>query len=519
MPLLSLSLLAAIAFVPLDDRPVNAEFPIMLGQIAGVSVEAPPRELLGNFLNAGRPDAIAAWLKHAVSHNINATIVSSDMLAYGGLVASRVPGASYVDTSARLANLAQIRDEIPGLWVSVFGTLMRLAPTSVPSNTDFFAAYPVWKYLDQYANLTDPPIPSEALSARKLRTQIGSAALNAYLATRARNLAIDQLLIKMTHDGTIDLLVIGQDDAGSQGLHIKELRALRTDLSSGSQLRASIKPGADDLGMVLVANALARDAKWMPRIAVRYSRPDGALFRDPLEYEPISNVIKSLISACGGVYDEDQPDVVLYVRVPDTSGGKDGGFLAGMARDIAAGRSVALADLSFITSYHEQAVFARSILASHLASHLDAYASWNTDANTVGTALAEAIAAAVGRREGTYNLLAHRTFTFIRFLDDYVFHDEIRPNVSLALAARGIRDDEPLEPRLLASVTTDCSAQLRWFAKRVLAELYPDYHLESMSVTLPWGRIFEVAIKATIGANQPIPLPTKQPMNQRYGSN
>ena len=34
--------LAAIAFVPLDDRPVTAQLPVMLGRIAGIEVRTPP---------------------------------------------------------------------------------------------------------------------------------------------------------------------------------------------------------------------------------------------------------------------------------------------------------------------------------------------------------------------------------------------------------------------------------------------------------------------------------------------
>src|SRR5579883_892209 len=87
----------AIAFVPLDDRPVTRQLPQMLGRIAGVNVLEPPRELLGNYLTFGRPDAIIAWLnKQPQSASAN-FIISTDMLAYGGLVASRVPGTSYDD--------------------------------------------------------------------------------------------------------------------------------------------------------------------------------------------------------------------------------------------------------------------------------------------------------------------------------------------------------------------------------------------------------------------------------------
>ena len=61
--------------------------------------------------------------------------------------------------------------------------------------------------------------------------------------------------------------------------------------------RASIEPGADELGMALVANVLARDARWRPHIAVHYSTPQGALYQDPLEYAPIGVTIASALRA------------------------------------------------------------------------------------------------------------------------------------------------------------------------------------------------------------------------------
>lgn len=39
----------AIAFVPIDDRPVTYQLPQMLGSIAGIDVLTPPRPMLGQF--------------------------------------------------------------------------------------------------------------------------------------------------------------------------------------------------------------------------------------------------------------------------------------------------------------------------------------------------------------------------------------------------------------------------------------------------------------------------------------
>ena len=142
---------------------------------------------------------------------------------------------------------------------------------------------------------------------------------------------------------------------------------------------------------------------------------------------------------------------MLAVRVPGTTSAANAAFLESLSSDVAAHRSVALADLSFLESYAAQGAFANQLLDSKVASHLDAYASWNTNANTVGTALSEAIAAGAGRRRGTYDELAHRTFTFMRFVDDYAFHVDVRPGLNAELQSRGI-DRTLLDPSVAAPI-------------------------------------------------------------------
>jgi hypothetical protein len=495
--------LAAVAFVPMDDRPVTAQLPAMLGRIAGVSVDAPPRALLGKFLEPGKPDAIIAWLNGEASRaQTSAFVVSTDMLAYGGLTASRVPGASYADAYFRLRELAHLRQRRPQAWIGAFGTIMRLAPTGIPAGTPFFAPYPTWLYLQEYANLHDPLLPSETSQAAHLRDLIGEPTFDAYMATRGRNLAVDRLLLKMTASGAIDRLVLGQDDAGPVGLHVPDVQLLESDLAAMNLAqRASIEPGADELGMALVAHAIAREARWTPRIAIHYSTPAGALYQDPIEYAPISAAIDALIRVSGGVRDDANPEITLYVRVPDTSAAQDDALVSAMNADVAAGRSVALADLSYLRSYVQQAQFAQRILANGLAARLDAYSSWNTNANTVGTALAEAIAAGAGKRMRTYDALAHRTFTFTLFLDDYAFHDEVRPDLNATLAAQGITDHSLLPSQVAASIAERDRALLWGYATAILAQLDPGYHIAALSIGLPWSRTFESSIDAGLAPN------------------
>jgi hypothetical protein len=496
-------LLAAIAFVPMDDRPVTAQLPVMLARIAGVAVTTPPKRDLGHYLTPGDADAVGRWLNRASHDRRNgAFVVASDMLAYGGLIASRVPGPSYADARSRLSQLAVTRSLRPDAFIGVFGTVMRLAPTGVPAGSTYFAAYPVWQYLQQYANLHDPPLPPEVTQAQRLRDAIAPDTLAAYLAARARNLAVDRFLLDMAAEKTFDRLVLGQDDAGPVGLHVREVQLLQSlvrDRAIGD--RVSIEPGADELGMALVAQALARSAHWTPRVAVRYSTSDGAAFQDPLEYAPIDMTIGQLVTLCGGVRDDGSPDAVLFVRVPGTNAAQDAAFQSEMRAEIAAGRLVALADLSFLRSYSDQAAFARAILDSGLAARLDAYASWNTDANTVGTALAEAIAAGAGRRIGSYDALAHRTFTFVRFVDDYAFHDEVRPDLNAVLQAEHVTD-HTLLPEEVAAPLSERDRALLWNqAEAILAKLDPGYHIAALEIGLPWNRTFETRIDAALAPN------------------
>jgi len=497
-----------IVFVPLDDRPVTLQLPQLLGEIAGVPVVTPPRSLLGSYLIPGSPDAIIGWLngRSVASKTPEAFVISSDMLVYGGLVASRIPGPSFADAYFRLRELRTLRRRDPGAWIAAFGTIMRLAPTGVPADTrvngaPYFAAYPAWTYLQQYANLPDPPLPSEDATAQTLRAKLGPT-LNAYLAVRARNLAVDRLLLQHARDGALDALVLGQDDAGPVGLHLRDVAQLQTIVSDDAVApRAAIEPGADELGMALVAHALARTVNWTPHVAVTYSTPSAAAYQDPLEFAPIEHTIARLITLCGGILDDRAPDIHLAVRVPNTPLADDDAFLTQLQTQTQHADAVAFVDLSFEASYAAQGVFAQRLLETGVASRLDAYAAWNTTANSVGTALAEAIAAGAGRRAHRYDALAHRTFTFMRFADDVAFHVDVRPTLNAWLDQRGITDHTLLSP-LIAAETAERNRAFLWNrAQTLLTQLYPGLHIAAMQIDLPWNRTFEAAIDVRLAPN------------------
>lgn len=499
---------AAVAFVPLDDRPVTYQLPRMLGALAGIVVLTPPRASIGRYLEPGDPDAIVRWLHSSETAEAGAFVVSSDMLAYGGLVAARAPRTAQSDAFARLRRLADVRTQRPGVPIDVFGTIMRLAPTGVPDlgpARGYYATGVTVDAIAAYANLPDPPQTLEQREkANRLRDRIGAATLDAYLATRARDREVDLFMLQLTAEGSFDRVVLGQDDAGPQGLHLRDLAVLGSALHAWHlQDRASIEPGADELGMVLLARAFARTANWQPRVRVVYSRPDAAHVNDRLEYVPIDVTISRLIVACGAHRVDSGADLDLYVRVAQNDAASEAAFVDGIDVAVRDARPVAVADLTFLNGpspSDEQQALVKALLERGVAARLDAFASWNTTANTIGTALAGAIAAGSGRRLGTYDRRAHAQFMLNRYIDDYAFHQFVRPGLNAELRAAG-KDTSLLLPEIARRTSSQNRAQLWPRALELAQQMYPEYRDGGLVITLPWDRTFETELDARLAGS------------------
>jgi len=487
--------------VPLDDRPVTAQLPIMLGAIAGIRVQVPPRPMLGQYLRFGEPDRIIRWLRDESPPDARAFIVSTDMIAYGGLIASRTPDTPKFLAFSRLRDVTAFRATRPNASFAAFGTVMRLAPTGVPAvgeGTNFFAAGAAWPLLQQYANLPDPPQTDQQRALEtKLRGQLGPV-LDEYLATRSRNLDVDVFALQLLAEGGFDRLILGQDDAGPVGLHLHDLASLQSFVARwGLASRASIEPGADELAMALTSAAIARQAAFVPRINVIYSHPDGGAVNDPLEFAPIDTTVDELIRTSGAVRGQGPgADIDAFIRIAGTSAPDEAAFVDAIERDVRAGRPAAVADLTFLATNDlpEQRALVEELIRRKLAGGLAAFASWNTTANTVGTTIPEAIAVVAGKRMGSYNAVAHAQFMLDRYADDYAFHDFTRPAINAALSAQGIADHTYLLPDTAQATSSQNRADLWLRALELLRSIYPEYRDAGLTITLPWDRTFETKI-------------------------
>jgi len=484
-----------IAFVPLDDRPATEYFPQQVAAICGARLELPPQDALGHFQRPGDPAAIGRWLQNIDATNLTAVVVSTDMLAYGGLVASRTSATSLGDALYRLRPLNDFRTRHPEVPIYAFGTVMRLAPTATPQSAPYLDALTNYAQLGGAADPTHDQREALAIS----RSHIPDEAFWDYMGSRARDLDVDETLLRMASDGDFAALAITQDDAGSDfGLQAPDqarLRALITQLNV--QRRVMLNSGADEMGMIMVMRAVEDAVGWAPSVTLRYSSADAAAKRDPYEFTSIGQTIANLVSFMR-IRTADSGDFELAVDAASDPAERVV-FWNGIGSALRSGVPTGVVDLSFLSGDLDTEQFALGWLHDNqLAGAPIGYASWNTTANSAGTVLAQAVATLVGRRFGTLNQDAAATFLFDRYVDDCAYRLRVRPALQAQLTALG---DDIYALDGAAQFGESLARSMLWpEAVSILDQDFKPagWRATALSVYLPWQRTFEVRIDAAL---------------------
>ena len=373
-----------------------------------------------------------------------------------------------------------------------------MAPTGVPklgAAAAHFAAGEGVDLLQEYANLPDPPDSEQDIAkARQLRARLGPL-LDEYLATRQRDLDVDRFELELTAGDVFDRFILGQDDAGPKGLHLRDLAALRDEQRRHNvTVRSSIEPGADELAMVLLGAAFGSRAGWVPQVHVTWSRPDGGGQQDPIEFGPVENTLNSVIRACGARRVEGPAEIEMFVYTTGTASGQRAAFLDAIAAAVARGALATVVDLTFIGgSQDDQKTLVPDLIERKLAGKLAGFASWNTAANSIGTALRAAIAVGTGQRLGSLNRTALAAFLLDRYADDYAFRLFVRGALIADLNARKIGHDFIL-PEVAAGVAGENRALLWPKALELLWTIFPGLRDRGIYITLPWDRTFETQL-------------------------
>ena len=550
--------MSRVAFLPLDDRPVNYDYPEYLARAAGLDLLQPPREWLGNPWRSSRHAELIAWLPQAMAKS-DALIIAIDTLAYGGLIPSRTSSEPAEIILKRLEVLRELQSINPEKPILAFNVILRISrANSSEEEKPYWATYGSHmfrlSYLEHKSQLGEVS-ETEKNECGVLRSQIPDDIYNDYQQGRQRNHTINHTMLDWLEYGVFDYLLLPQDDTADYGWNIAEARDLQTAIRTrGLTERAITYPGADEIGCLLLARYICQTRDLRPRVWPRYSSILSAGITTAYEDRPIHELLKAHLAPLNGVVanSPENADLLLFINAPVYAQGvgefqwlvregrdviqqklpaefqhyaqalaQDEGFqrtrremetpqrspeeftralLAALRGDCPA----ALADVAYVNG-------ADLILGEQLFEHVDivgmaGYGGWNTAGNTLGSVLSQAVIqiAASSVKTSTQQQAAHLEFLFLHFLDDYQYqaHERTRCMVE-DLPALGFT---PTEERLAKTeLATEIEARVRERLMRA-AGLLRDLFIHSgqvrlvevSNIHLPWQRLFEVGFDVKV---------------------
>jgi hypothetical protein len=458
--------------------------------------------MLGRFTTPGTTTALGLWLAEN-ARVADLCITSIDMLAYGGLVASRTPAVPLDLALKRVRALAALRRVAPRAALYAFGIILRLGITSV-SEDDLALTADLIAYAqlaDRVNRLRQFDRQAEYLATER---RIPAEVRKAYRDVRDRNHEVNRALVRLVADDGVDFAVLAQEDAAPVGLHMSEQLALRRRMRElGVEDRVVIHPGADEVAMTLLARWAHQQAGASIRVFPLYTTPDGPEIVALYEDRPLRETVAGHAAAIGmTVVDcEEEADLVVVVHTPvgaqveiaDADPSRPEAVAAAqraatiVAEKLAAGIPVAVADVAYCNGADPALIEA---LGSHGAyARLTAYAGWNTAGNTLGTALPHACLRMLHPDHDE----AHRRFLFQRLLDDYAYQTVVRQEVNAI-----VRRDPEMTPLFLGAhhgaVEEEVRRHLAPLAEGLAATHFPGWPLPQLDISLPWPRTFEVEI-------------------------
>lgn len=496
-----------ILLIPLDDRPPCLQFTQKIGMIANSLVISPPKEMLGKFTQAGNPDQIIEWIRKQDLRSFKAAIISLDMLAYGGLVASRINETSLAVARNRVKIVQEIKKAYPGLPLYGQSVIMRLAPTSDGKNEAYREKLARWADISPYSE--------NKSETEKLEKEIPDEALSNYKQARQRNFSLNQEAIKLTQTGIFDYLILSQDDAKPKGIHVADREKLISEIATSKLAdKIIVQPGTDEISMLLLSRALNKIHKFSSKVFVKYSSEIAANSVMPFEDRPLRKTVSYNIIAAGGseTTNADKADLIFYVFASRSDERIAESFSSEINKDISDKKRVMIADIDPKGNIQGgDPAFTRALLNHRVFTEINSYASWNTAGNTIGTALPQGLIFNLAERKliknqdqrvRTWN--AQNWFTMHRLLDDYSFHTIVRPKANeyfkqsnrsgferTEKVAREVEKyaDELLQPMFIALAEI--------YAKKRAGSIQQGINCQpaNMKLSLPWNRTFEAEIE------------------------
>jgi hypothetical protein len=429
---------------------------------------APPVELLGHFRDPGQADEIGRWLLTHADPGLDCIILSLDMLAYGGLWASRASSTRTRLAHERLNVLAELRKRCPQAVILGFTSVLQLG-TVTSSDEAALHRESLARYSVLSGRVAATGSAEDRARLTALERQIPASVLGEYLAVRGRNHEINLRAVREVADGHLDLLVIGQDAAGPEGVHLEEQQALlrrAAELGAGDRIR--LLCGVDQLAPCLLTRFVHQHMGKSPVIHVVL--PEGSEVGGvaPGEDRPFSQSLAEHLELVGARAASDStrsPDMLLAVNSPvayDRKVLRDPQMLRAhrerarallqQASTAAHGRGLAVADCAFAGGADD--IFVQELISvTPELPGLLAFAGTDSASASVGSALAHGALRLIALQDkGAFDLArvvgdlsplrylalldaliesekAHIRLLISRLTDDWLWRSRLQPRV------------------------------------------------------------------------------------------
>lgn len=516
---------ASMLLLPLDSRPVCSKMVQKLGNLAGVNVIVPPKELLDNYQQPADRKKLWQWLQNSAS-DYTQNVISADILLHGSLLQSRQHIATKQEQQDFFAQLKSLQNKLYSSnaasgRLAIFSVIPRLL-VSDEIYPDCWYQFHLMRYsqlLDMAEISGDYAMTKKLLEYQEFIPQeILAKYLNLYKQSQSFN---EQLLAQSLAQNNTQI-IIGQDDSSPFGLPHRSALQLEKIIARQKLAHAHLTYGADEIAALLLTRYFMQQANWQPKIFLQYSSPAVEFKHMPYMAVSTGVALRSQIELIGAqpAAAADAADIILYIHCGDDDLQPTTDTVKEVQLLLEQPKPVGLIDLS--ANFAAKELLLPQLLIKNVPiNKLAAYAGWNTFSNSSGTALAQSVIF-TGRlrqlqQQGSEQIAAlyaeNLRFTCERIMEDFVYQKLIHPQLRPYLASFGItptnllaEDKQATEYYIQKRLSLYALLLLQANLGRTpfYSSQDKNYYLKNLlvGVQLPWNRIFEadLTIHTQIGA-------------------
>lgn len=389
-----------VAYIPIDNRPVNYDRAIMLAKSVGIDLVTPEEDLFRTALDNMSPnkngstygdrEKLLEWLKET-DKTCDYFVLSLDQLLSGGLVASR-----WLDNTD-LSFEFEVADYIINLaknnTVVLFDTVMRLA------STVNYQGYQMNEYnnLRSYGSMARKVLKGNELTVEniiagykyapngsKISTPLSENAVDKYLASRTRKLKLIDYILSQSLDD-LEYCYIGVDDSSTtENIQTNEINYISNKLKNNGMIYA----GTDELGLMGITRIVTK-LYGSAKVGVTYFGSNKDQIADEFDFASLEYEIENHISSLGCTVAKGGEGDVEVLVITKNAGNDQAVKLVDKAFSLIESKKpvIIIDPNSKNADFLQKQLLTRSFPLSMLLG----YSNWNTAANAMGIALSNGI--------------------------------------------------------------------------------------------------------------------------------